>query len=540
MYIERLIIRGYKILKDLDITLKEKMNIFIGENDSGKSSVLEAIQIATRGRLGRTSIDNLISPNIFSKCNRDSYINALNSNVTKPLPEILIEIYFKDQEKKYSILRGTNNCLSLDSPGIRIKIEFDDTYSEVYKAMLESKQIKDIPVEYYKVSKTYFSGEIINYRTPLYRVELMDTSRHDYSNTTDRYISSVLDSYLSEEEKVIIKSSYNQAISDFRNNETVRDIIKNIKLESLKAIHFGTTEIQAKNDVLQSISDKLEIIHELIPLSYQGTGTQNLIQAALYLDHKNAVQALMIEEPENNLSFSNLHRLIQIIQSGNQQIFITTHSSYITNHLGLNNVILLHLGHATSFTDLADSDAEFFHKLPGYDTLRFVLSSKVLLTEGPSDELVLTRAYIDIKGRDPKLDGIDIISINGLVFKRFCSIAKLLCKKVVIVTDNDGDIKALRERYTDILNAPELFSLFYDSDETLNTLEPSVVNANDNSPEDFERFLSIVSPKKKMDKDTLITYMQNNKTDWAMKVLESKQKIKYPAHIKEAVEWWSN
>ena len=162
------------------------------------------------------------------------------------------------------------------------------------------------------------------------------------------------------------------------------------------------------------------------------------------------------------------------------------------------------------------------------------------MTEGPSDELILTRAYIDIKGRDPKLDGIDIISINGLVFKRFCSIAKLLCKKVVIVTDNDGDIKALRERYTDILNAPELFSLFYDSDETLNTLEPSVVNANDNSPEDFERFLSIVSPKKKMDKDTLITYMQNNKTDWAMKVLESKQKIIYPAHIKEAVEWWRN
>lgn len=164
----------------------------------------------------------------------------------------------------------------------------------------------------------------------------------------------------------------------------------------------------------------------------------------------------MIEEPENNLSFSNLHRLIQIIQSGNQQIFITTHSSYITNHLGLNNVILLHLGHATSFTDLADSDAEFFHKLPGYDTLRFVLSTKVILVEGPSDELILSRAYIDIKGKEPKLDGIDILSINGLVFKRFCAIAKLLCKKVAIVTDNDGDIKALRERYTDILSASEL------------------------------------------------------------------------------------
>ena len=257
------------------------MNIFVGENDSGKSSVLEAIQIAARGRLGRTSIDNLVSPNIFSKCNRDSYINALQNNETKSLPEILIEIYFNDHEKKYSILCGTNNYLSLDCPGIRIKIEFDDTYSDIYQTMLVNKQIKDIPVEYYKVSKTYFSGEVINYRAPLYRIELMDTSHHDYSNTTDRYISSVLDSYLSEEEKVVIKASYNQAISDFRNNETVRDIIKNIKLESLEAIHFGTTEIQAKNDVLQSISDKLEIIHELIPLSYRGTGTQNLIQVAL-------------------------------------------------------------------------------------------------------------------------------------------------------------------------------------------------------------------------------------------------------------------
>ena len=345
--------------------------------------------------------------------------------------------------------------------------------------------------------------------------------------------------HLSEEEKVVIKALYNQALAEFKNNEIVQSIIKNIKLDTLESMQLGETEIQAKDDVLQSISTKLEIIHDLIPLSFAGTGTQNLIQAALYLDSKNSVQTLLIEEPENNLSFSNLHRLIQIIRKGGQQVFITTHSSYITNHLGLNNVLLIHNGQAISFNNLDDSDTEFFHKLPGYDTLRFVLSSKVILTEGPSDELLITKAYIDIKGKDPKQNGIDIFAVNGLVFKRFCAIAAMLNKRVAIVTDNDGDVEALKKRYADILKNP-LFSIFYDKNNCLNTLEPSVVSANSGSPEDFKRFLSIISPENEMNEDTLVKYMKNDKTDWAMKVLESTVKIKYPSHIHEAVEWWSD
>ena len=539
MYIERLIVKGYKKLENLNVVLKKDMTIFIGENDSGKSSVLEAIQIATKGRLGRTSLDNILSPIIFTKCNRESYVNSIKEKGTAILPEIIIEIYFNDEEKKFSVLRGTNNSLSVDCPGIRVKIEFDNTYADIYQTMLSKRQIKDIPVEYYKISRTYFNGNPVNYRVPLYKVELLDTYQHDYSNSADRYISSVLDSYLSEEEKVVIKALYNQALAEFKNNEIVQSIIKNIKLDTLESMQLGETEIQAKDDVLQSISTKLEIIHDLIPLSFAGTGTQNLIQAALYLDSKNSVQTLLIEEPENNLSFSNLHRLIQIIRKGGQQVFITTHSSYITNHLGLNNVLLIHNGQAISFNNLDDSDTEFFHKLPGYDTLRFVLSSKVILTEGPSDELLITKAYIDIKGKDPKQNGIDIFAVNGLVFKRFCAIAAMLNKRVAIVTDNDGDVEALKKRYADILKNP-LFSIFYDKNNCLNTLEPSVVSANSGSPEDFKRFLSIISPENEMNEDTLVKYMKNDKTDWAMKVLESTVKIKYPSHIHEAVEWWSD
>lgn len=538
MIVERLIVKGYKLLEDLDINLNQDLNIFVGENDSGKSSVLEALQIATRGRLNRITIDNLISPNIFSKRNRDTYLDAICDGKDSLLPEIVIEVYFSDPEKKYSLLRGTNNSLLRDYPGIRVKIEFDETYSGIYQAMMKEKQISEIPVEYYKVSKNYFSGEPINYRMPLFRVELLDTYQHDYSYTADRYIASVLDSYLSEEEKVIIKASYNQALSDFRKDDAVKKIIGGIKLASLEATKIGNTEVQPRNDVLQSISDKLEIIHEYIPLSFAGTGTQNLVQAALYLDTKNNVQALLIEEPENNLSFSNLHKLIQIIRAGKRQVFITTHSSYITNHLGLTKVFLINKGKAKSFSDLNNEDAVFFQKLSGYDTLRFVLSSKVILAEGPSDELILSRAYTDYYGNNPQDDGIDIISVNGLVFKRYCAIARKLQKKVVIVTDNDGKIDKLKTRYKSIL-ADCLFSVFYDDEEKNYSLEPSIVEANCKTSEEFEKLVSIISPGKRMGKEELIKYMQDNKTEWAMKIFESQTTIKYPKHIIDAVQWWS-
>ena len=54
MVIKRLNLVNFRNYSKVNLELVPSMNIFIGENDSGKSSILEAIQIATRGRLGRT------------------------------------------------------------------------------------------------------------------------------------------------------------------------------------------------------------------------------------------------------------------------------------------------------------------------------------------------------------------------------------------------------------------------------------------------------------------------------------------------------
>ena len=53
-----------------------------------------------------------------------------------------------------------------------------------------------------------------------------------------------------------------------------------------------------------------------------------------------------------------------------------------------------------------------------------------MLVEGPSDELVFQKLYMQTNDRKlPIEDGIDVISVQSLAFKRFLDIANLLEKK---------------------------------------------------------------------------------------------------------------
>ncbi|MDE6312405.1 MAG: AAA family ATPase, partial [Lachnospiraceae bacterium] len=51
MTIRKLLIRNYKSIENTVINLNEDINIFVGENDSGKSTILEALSIVTTGKV---------------------------------------------------------------------------------------------------------------------------------------------------------------------------------------------------------------------------------------------------------------------------------------------------------------------------------------------------------------------------------------------------------------------------------------------------------------------------------------------------------
>ena len=272
-----------------------------------------------------------------------------------------------------------------------------------------------------------------------------------------------------------------------------------------------------------------------------------IVKTDLALSNKKAENAsiILIEEPECHISHARLNQLLKSIKEnyGDKQIIISTHSSFVSNKLGLDNLILLNQQNTIRFSDLESKT--FFEKVSGYDTLRMILCKKAILVEGDSDELVIQRAYMDThNGKLPIEDGVEIISV-GTSFLRFLEIAERLSIPVKVVTDNDGSVASLEKKYKKYIgkNKKSNIEICYDSNEytgtltigkakkpfNYNTLEPLLLKANDLDT------LNRILDTDYSTEDDLHKYMKENKTECALKIFSAEDRIEYPGYIKRAI-----
>ena len=111
-----------------------------------------------------------------------------------------------------------------------------------------------------------------------------------------------------------------------------------------------------------------------IPNSNAGRRLQCLLKTELALNNinTNKDKIILIEEPENHLSYSNMNNLIDILQENSNkessQIIILTHSSFVLNKLGLENLILLSNKKSSKITNLSSDTEKYFKAISGYDT----------------------------------------------------------------------------------------------------------------------------------------------------------------------------
>ena len=537
MMIKKLLIKNYKSIEEVVIEMRSDVNIFVGENDSGKSTILEAISIVSTGNLNGRSFEKQIKANLFNQKTREKYIASLKckKQVQSP-PVIIIEAYLDIKDAAFI---GTNNELRENCAGIRMELAFDSEYSDAYKQMLKDGEIYDIPIEFYTVSYHYFKGTPVVYRYAPVKGTFIDTTRKDYSYVMDKFVTSNIATYLTTKEQTDLSTAYRRSRHAFQENAVVKQLNRSMK-KNVK-VNERSVAVDLREDNIDEWKHQMSIIVESIPFENIGFGTQNSIKIELAIKNsKEQVNLIMMEEPENNLSYTNMTRLIDhIIQSEGKQIFISTHSSYIANKLNLGNIFLLYNGKIKSMSELPDGTKRYFTKLPGYDTLRAVLAEKVILVEGPTDELIIQRAYMDEYGKLPVEDGIDVIVVDSLAFKRYCDIAVLLKKKMVIVTDNDGNIqKNINEKYSEYLDKTNLVFI-YEENEILDTIEPSVLEVNCKNDKPTELFKNVISKNgsmKNKSKQEVLSFMTKNKAEWALRVLESEEKINYPEYIIDAIK----
>ena len=538
MTIHKIVVKNYKLLKYVIISFNPEINILVGDNDAGKSTILEVLSILTSGRLNGYAFDRQLKANLFNKEIREQYIADVNAGENPEPPRIVMEIYF-DGDPLY---KGSENELSEDAVGLRAVVDIAEENAETYRQMLAIGEIKDIPVELYCVNYRYFSGAPVSFRFSPFKSVFIDTSRKDYAGLIDHFVSDSIAENLTEEELTNLAVAYNASRRQFHSHDVVQKLNETVKASAV--IKGRSVSLDLREDDINAWKKQMSVVVDDIPFEQIGFGTQNIIKIELALRNaEEQANVVLMEEPENNLAFSNMSHLVKhIVESVGKQVFISTHSSYIANKLDLGNVILVKDGAVHSYNALPNDTKKYFTKLPGYDTLRFVLASRVVLVEGPTDDLVVQRAYMDKYGHLPADDGIDIITVESLAFKRFADIAILIGKDVVIITDNDGDIEEhIEKKYKDYIGNNNLH-FFYETDEKLHTIEPSVlaVNCDNGQPRmSFKTILSKNGSLESRDYDGILNYMKDNKTEWAFRVFDAEGTISYPKYIQNAIEYFS-
>ena len=103
--LNKIVIKNYKVFRDFVLDFSGGMNIVVGDNDAGKSTLLEAINLALTGRLNGSSIMAELSPFLFNQETTRQYIMSLQAGDQPPPPEILVEVYF-DNLDEHAALRA--------------------------------------------------------------------------------------------------------------------------------------------------------------------------------------------------------------------------------------------------------------------------------------------------------------------------------------------------------------------------------------------------------------------------------------------------
>lgn len=292
----------------------------------------------------------------------------------------------------------------------------------------------------------------------------------------------------------------------------------------------------AKKVILESV---LSVYENSIALENRGSGMESLIKTQIALDKRNGLDVVLLEEPENHLSFSTLQQMLQDITArvNNSQIFVTTHSNMVVSRLNLKNVLWITENRVEKLENVEKHVADFFVRADNNSFLQLLLSKKAFLVEGATEFLLLPKFYEQITGHTLEQDGISIISCNGISYNNYLSIASTTNKRIAVITDNDHNIERIQcaEEFN---SGDKPQRIFMPKNEEEWTWEVCVYNLN----KDILQKLIKTKPKAEYRYhgqlyDPVLGKMLNNKVDSAYEMLISGEAFVVPEYLQEAIKW---
>lgn len=462
MYIASIHVQNYRCFRDCVVEFQPGLNVIIGENNAGKTTLLKALALVfDRRSHGRPMVHDFhrlldridappkitISVTLRSSATDSAADRALVASwLTRfeaPWEAHLTYSYFLPETDEAEFLEALGGTTERDM-FFEIVEEFLPKYvTRIYGGNPDTLVTAD--------------GETLAKFDCQFLDALRDVESEMFSGRNSllrAMLEEVLDLDEQPKEKRRLKTAFRQNSKDLRTQLLGRlDTTRLFKLVSVTGAGDGGIPTLdggvQEGDLIAALRLFVERERFSFPATHQGLGYNNLIYISLLLasmalkasEQRRGQNAavfpmLLIEEPEAHLhpalQYKVLAHIVSRVQDEphqNRQVFITTHSTHVTSAAGLSPIVCLSI-RETGDIGVAYPARLFPDTAPGKESRSYVerfldatksamlFAKATLFVEGIAEQL-LVPAFASLLQKSFDEHHVAVVRVDGLTFKHF-------------------------------------------------------------------------------------------------------------------------
>ena len=428
------------------------LNVIIGENDAGKTSLIDSLKI------------------LFSKKKIDvNDFNEIENAVTIELEDNDFIYFMESQISEENIINSYKIKPSLEKSN-EIKEELE---SEEFNNLEESEQ-KQILKKYSNIFNTTFrlnikvetlkgnilkeieKEEFIEVKSLNYPISFLGSREFEnidsfFENTFFKEVKENIWDY--EIEGKTINQHIDEYIENFKeeqlNNENAQELNTQLKefLPDFKEINPIVTSEPKLN--LKINVELLNTNNQQMLLEKMGDGTNRRTTLAIFKHKKDKNDLVYVfDEVETHLHIKaqlDVLRLLKDLSKEGKQIIITTHSPFLINQVNLDEIKLISLD-AERGSQIFELDSTTQTQITlanlGIMNIDLFFTSKLLIVEGESELKFIPIMYEKLYGYPITQNFLKIVKADGIKdIPNFIRIIKNSFSKTDIfaLMDNDAD-----------------------------------------------------------------------------------------------------
>lgn len=435
----------------LEIHFREGVNVLIGENDSGKTAIVDAIRYVLRTQSGEfIQFDDKDFYQDPAGNRKDEFkIECVFDGINEQDAGLFWEwLSWSEDKTKYLlkvwlyVKRKDNVIMPTFSAGIEGQTDRMDS---------EAREL--LKVVYFKPLRDALTDMTHGYKSRLAQIlgahELFKTEKDTQGNFTKHQLETDYEHLKSKIENYFKVGGKGQSITDEINNFLKDHFL--LKGDPRKA------EVKLTGGELTEILRLLDLIMEG---NKSGLGTLNLLCIAaemlLFNNQKKGLKLALVEELEAHLHPQYQLRLIEYIssQEKNEQFILSTHSITLASKIKLANMIVLKGNDAfpmsSEYTKMKPADYNFLERFLDATKANLFFARGLIMVEGDAENLLIP-AIAQLIGKNLYQYGVSVVNVGSTAYKRYVNIFKRKDGKsfgMPIAVISDLDVRAL-EYYDD-------------------------------------------------------------------------------------------